>query len=269
MNLTDFDITRANLKIRLAVTYEPAILNNCILERRYNGFLYVLNGAYNYKFEDAEKETAITVSKDNLIYLPAGSVPYSYTVVGSDGCPAESMQLEFEICNSKNGMPISFSRTPTPISSHLSAIKESMLTIVDLYASSYRSEQLKAYSELVQILSLICTERSEKKSSAYKSVLPAIKHIEKNYATKISSAELAEICSMSESQLRRCFKSALEISPKAYQNSLLMKSAKSLLSLGEFSIGEIAERLGFYDIYAFSHFFSKKAGCSPSDFVKK
>ena len=56
---------------------------------------------------------------------------------------------------------------------------------------------------------------------------------------------------------------------KAYQGEMLLKSAKNLLSLGEFSIGEISDMLGFYDIYAFSHFFYKKAGCSPKKYINR
>ena len=80
---------------------------------------------------------------------------------------------------------------------------------------------------------------------------------------------LAKLCSLSGSQLRRCFKSAIGKSPKAYQNELVFNAAKSLLNLGEFTVSEISEMLGFYDLYAFSHFFSKHSGKSPRKFTEE
>ena len=49
-----------------------------------------------------------------------------------------------------------------------------------------------------------------------------------------------------------------------YKNQLLLKEACKLLCDGELCIGEIAENLGFCDIYAFSHFISKYTGVSPT-----
>ena len=269
MNLTNFDISKSVFNIKLAVVYEPNILNNSISKRPYNAFLYVLNGTYTYKFKQDTKEEYVLVPKDNLLYLPANSVPYSYTVEWADGRPAKTIQIEFELLNSESGEPISFSKTPTVFSSHTNAIKNSMLAIEELLPSTYKSNRITAYSELLKILSLVCEDDAPEKDAAYILIRPAIKHIEKNFNSKITSEELAAICSISESQLRRCFKSTIGTSPKTYQNNLLLKSAKSLLSIGEFSIGQISEMLGFYDIYAFSHFFSKKVGCSPRDFMKK
>ena len=45
--------------------------------------------------------------------------------------------------------------------------------------------------------------------------------------------------------------------------------AKRLLKIDEFNVSEIAEMLGYYDIYAFSHFFTKYEGVSPIAYRKK
>ena len=269
MDLSGFDLTKSLFKIRLAAVYEPTILRNTIAKRQSNGFLYILNGTYTYKFKENSELKELVLSPDNLIYLPSGCQAYSYTVLADNDTPAKSIQIEFETTSSESGESLHFSESPTLVKSHLSEIKESMLKITDCLASSYKSDQLAAYSELIKILSLAGADKPFEKTESYNSILPAIKFIEKNYTKKITSAELAAFCSMSESQLRRCFKSALATSPKAYQSNLLLKSAKNLLSLGEFSIGEISDMLGFYDIYAFSHFFAKKTGCSPRSFIRK
>ncbi len=269
MDLSSLDLTKSLFKIRLAAVYEPTLLLNSISKRQYNGFLYILNGIYTYRFKKGAEKKEFVLSRNNMVYLPADCKPYSYTVETDNEAPAKSIQIEFEITDSQSGEEMRFSEEPVLVVSHLSDIKDSMLKITESISSSYKSDQLIVYSELIKILSLLSADKPFEKSENYNSILPAKKFIEKNYTKKITSAELAALCSMSESQLRRSFKSALGISPKGYQSNLLLKSAKNLLSLGEFSIGEISDILGFYDIYAFSHFFSKKAGCSPRNFIGK
>lgn len=269
MNLSCLDLTKTLFKIRLATVYEPTTLRNSISKRQTNGFLYILNGTYTYKIQDKSEKKELKVAQNDLIYLPAECDAYSYTVAEGNNAPAKSLQIEVEITDNESGNHLHFADAPMLLTSHISEIKESMLKIVGAIASSYKSDELIAYSELMRILSLLCDDKPFEKNEAYISILPAIKHIENHYTKKITSAELASLSSMSESQLRRCFKSALGISPKAYQAEMLLKSAKNLLSLGEFSIGEISEMLGFYDIYAFSHFFSKRAGCSPKKYLYK
>ena len=142
-----------------------------------------------------------------------------------------------------------------------------MKSLISLYSSKNYFEMHLAYSELLRIISYVSTASLPEKNSARKSILPAVKYIEENYASKISTDKLAKLCSLSESQLRRCFKSATGTSPKAYQNELIFNSAKNLLKLREFTVSEVAEMLGFYDLYAFSHFFSKHSGISPRKFA--
>ena len=269
MNLSRLDLTKSLFKIRVATIYEPTTLRNSISKRQTNGFLYILNGTYTYKIQDKSEKKVLTVSQNDLIYLPAGCKTYSYTVASGNNAPSKSLQIEVEITDNESGEYLSFADTPMLITSHIFEIKESMFKIVGALTSSYKSNEFIAYSELIRILSLLGDDKPFEKKEAYISILPAIKHIENNYTVKITSAELASLSSMSESQLRRCFKATLGISPKTYQGELLLKSAKNLLSLGEFRISEISDMLGFYDIYAFSHFFSKKAGCSPKKYLNK
>lgn len=47
-----------------------------------------------------------------------------------------------------------------------------------------------------------------------------------------------------------------------------MNAASNLLESGELRISEIAEILGFSDIYSFSHWFHRMTGVSPSGFME-
>jgi len=269
MDLFNFDISKSLVKIKLAMIYEPKILENSIAKRPFNGFLYILNGTYSYRYKLNSKKEILCASGESLIYLPAGCQKYDYTVTSDSQAPAKSMQIEFEIKDAVSGMPLSFSSVPILLDAHLPKIKEAFINVINLYSSVSCSERYMAYSEFIRLISYLSSSKRLENKAGSNKIMPAIKHIEQNYTLKIHSDKLAKLCTLSKSQLRRCFKSELGISPKSYQNELIFKSAKDLLRVGEFNISEISEMLGFSDVYAFSHFFAKKSGYSPSEFVRR
>ena len=263
MELFNFDPSNSLVKIRLAMTYEPAILKNTIKKRAYNAFIFVLNGSYTYNFRSG----SLFAPAESLIYLPAGIENYQYIVAHGDSSRAKTMQIDFSVTDAATNEEITFSDAPILIEQRLPQIKEAMKSLISLHSSKNYAELHLSYSELLRIISYVSTASLPEKDSARKSILPAVKYIEQNYASKISTDTLARLCSLSESQLRRCFKAAVGISPKAYQGELLFNAAKNLLKLGEFTVSEVSEMLGFYDLYAFSHFFRKHSGASPRRFA--
>lgn len=87
--------------------------------------------------------------------------------------------------------------------------------------------------------------------------------IEKNFAGKISIKALSKLSGLSGEYIIRSFHEKYMVTPIAYQMELRMKAACSMLSATNLSIGEIAERTGFNDIYHFSKSFRKYCGESP------
>jgi len=260
-HLFDFDAENTTLKIKLAMEYEPQIMKNSIKSRSYNGLLYIINGSYRYVFEGEE----FIAKKNSLIYLPANSKPYTY-LIESDGSNPRSMQIEFEISDVKNGLSLSFGRTPRVLTDSLEyPIKEAIESVIRSFGVSASQEKLLAYSSLYFILAHFCgTCKAPIETKQMLSVKSSIRHIESNLAKKPSSKELAALASLSESQFRRLFKSVTKKTPSEYRKAMILKTARNMLTLGEFTIGEIAEMLGFCDVYAFSHFFKKELGFAPS-----
>ena len=108
-------------------------------------------------------------------------------------------------------------------------------------------------------------------STLYEKIRPAIEYIHANFLSDkiISSDELADICKVSYSYVKKLFMQKFKVSPKRYVVSLKMNYASELLKYGEHSVSKITEMCGYADIYAFSHQFKKEFGLSPSEFVKK
>ena len=80
----------------------------------------------------------------------------------------------------------------------------------------------------------------------------------------ISITDIAKICCISESSLRRLFKKNMGISPSEYKTSIKLNKAKYLLESSDMSTGEIAEILQFFDAAYFCKIFAKYEGMTPS-----
>ena len=83
---------------------------------------------------------------------------------------------------------------------------------------------------------------------------------------RLTMAELAQMCGVSETYFRRIFLNAKGCSPIDYINNLKLSRAKELLGSGMYSISEVAEQSGFHDESYFSRFFKKQTGVAPSKY---
>jgi len=260
----DFDSSLVTVKIHLATLYSPKMLEASIKKRPYNAIIYVLSGRYDYTFKSG-KFTAVT---GDAFYLPRGSEPYEYTVSSDGERERCTLQIEFEIKDAQTGEPMRFSDSAVHLKfTDRAEFEQSMRALISAYTSSLPSSRHETLSELYKIFSL-CEKAGETDTSkkARKSIAMAVRYIEENYNKKISARELAELAGISESQLRRDFNEAFGISPMKYKRRIILKMAKRLIRANEFRIGEIAEMLGFADIYEFSHFFSAETGLSPKQY---
>jgi len=117
---------------------------------------------------------------------------------------------------------------------------------------------------------------SEKISSSAEGRMIAensITELMKNYMREnvCENLTLKDICShfmLGKSQFSKIFKENSGESPVAFYMSLKIAEAKKLLREGNMSVGEIAEKLGYSDIYVFSRAFKRIVGLSPSSYKK-
>ena len=84
-----------------------------------------------------------------------------------------------------------------------------------------------------------------------------------------SVKQIAKQCFLSEEQLNRLSKALYEQTPQERLIHLRMEKATELLHHQEWSIGMIAQRLGYKDPYAFSHRFKRHFGVSPRAYRKQ
>lgn len=92
--------------------------------------------------------------------------------------------------------------------------------------------------------------------------------VEQHFKTKHTVAEYADLLNKSPKTLSNVFSKIHSKSPLQYIKERRLLEARRLLIYSDKQIQEVAYEIGFEDIQAFSRFFKKQEGVSPSEFKK-
>ena len=119
---------------------------------------------------------------------------------------------------------------------------------------------------LIALIGIILRSYGESVSGdkeSYEKILPAIKHIEENFESKITLEILAEKCFLSGRQLSRLFDKVYGKSPIDYLLNYRLTTAYLYLMTTEESVSSISKKCGFYDESHMSKQFLKHYGVLP------
>ncbi len=239
--------------------YSPQIRNRNVEQRKLSAFMYVAVGKYHYRSEKLD----FYVEAGDTVYIPYGS-SYEYTVVSNE---TECIQTEFDLERETDG-----EKSAVVINNEPFVLKERehRLDMVFGELLRCRNDEFSVLASLYQLLAIFenaCDKEKSVKNGSFK-IEPAIKFIEQNFKEKIYIADIAKMCGLSESHMRRLFIRYLGVSPIEYKNSILIKTACNILRYGDLNVTETAEALNFGDIYTFSMFFKKETGISPKRYIE-
>jgi len=98
--------------------------------------------------------------------------------------------------------------------------------------------------------------------------LRAAQLIQATFKENLSVAEIAVRCQIGESYLRSVFLHKFGESITKFREKLRVNEAKNMLRSGLFSNAEIAEDLGYCDVYHFCKNFHKATGLPPGQYKK-
>ena len=90
-----------------------------------------------------------------------------------------------------------------------------------------------------------------------------------NLKNRTTLKQLAHFLGYSEKYSSEFFQLQMGTSFSHYLKRVRIMKAKHMLAADGASITQIAEALGFSDCFAFSHFFKRAVGCSPTAFRKQ
>ena len=95
-----------------------------------------------------------------------------------------------------------------------------------------------------------------------------VSYIADHYAFDIPLERLASIACMSESKLKSCFKRQLGCSVTRYIQGRRMSQAEHLLIGTDFTMGQIAQMIGYTTSSRFAELFKKSTGLLPNEYRK-
>ena len=165
---------------------------------------------------------------------------------------------------------------PQRFHSTVGDVTPQMQTIVrQIWQHPYQDAIARMYLEgkVLELLAMQLAQLTEQRSDAIETTLKP-KSIDRIYqareilATHLENqpliSELARTVGLSESTLRRGFQELFNTTVIGYMTSLRMEKAELLLREGKFSIGEIANLMGYSNLSYFSAAFKRQFGITPS-----
>ena len=201
----------------------------------------------------------IISNRENAVLLPRNS-SYDWKCLRA----GRFYDIEFD-CDCPVTEPLSF---PVQNSEKLLRLFKEAEYKFTLKNSVYKLEVFRNVYEILANLLKPDLQKSYQSAKKREKIALALDYIAKNYRRKITNAELAALCGMSEVYFRKAFTAIAGDSPIGYVRNLRMKKAAELLKTDFVSLSDAAISLGFADISEFSRAFRKYAGISPREYVK-
>ena len=230
--------------------------------------MFLSQGIYSY------------VSKGDVIFIPPNINHYSRSLSGDKPCICRFAYFEAKavehlvsfICKSPEKAS-NILNTDIPPIIRSSDDPKSVALLTELVEACCWGEQNITETTTLRLALFLIEARNRFNENptalqidptADSAVTTVCEYLSLNYIKRDTTAELAMLCHLSESQLRRRFIKAYGIPPIAYKNLLRCKIAAVLLRRTQLSVSEISARVGYQDTSDFYRAFRKSYGCSPS-----
>ncbi len=228
--------------------------------RKFDRFFYIAGGEFRITQDGCEP---LTLHAGDLIYLPNDCV---YT---SEWTSDEISYYAAEFILTDGGEPFSLSsRIFLALHEEGSVTLELMRRLAGVFRKGEVGYRIKAGSLFFELLHHVALENiRDGITKNHADISPAIFHLENNYISDVTVAELARLCGMCESRFRARFSEYAGMPPIKYRNLLRVKKARELLSSGEYTVGEAAELVGIPDIAYFNRVYKSFIGKNPSDAI--
>lgn len=238
----------------------------------YHNLLYIYEGKGEFACSGKKKQ----VKAGDLVYFPDGCLQHMetdkkdflklYTV---------NFQTFFPVFeNGKWNQKKVLFPFPFVLSLEDEAVKNRFIQLYErlcrLFLTGVNMQKVMLRQTLIEILELACFCQNSG-SISYTNrdkANKAVKYMSIHYMEKISLALLAKTAGLSPSHFSAVFKEVTGKPPIEYLISLRIFRAKQLLGDG-LLVSDVAEAVGFSDIFYFSRVFKRLEGISPASFRRE
>lgn len=223
--------------------------------RQHNCLVCVYEGSAKYCFgnEEVIVKSGDLISLRGMYSLEALSKTYRYGYVSFKAREIDSFIL-------KNAV-----YTPTnPKSMQMNMEK---LVSLSFYKKPgyYLKMAILIYEMLYQIISN--EFYNSRLNDKYQKIEPSLQYLSKHFSDRSFSIEqVAALSGLSERQFRRIFTELYSMTPCRYLTLLRIDRAKVLLSNSNRTVSEVAEQVGYCDVYYFSKQFKAETGETPTQY---
>ena len=135
---------------------------------------------------------------------------------------------------------------------------------MELLRDPAANSQIQANIEFQKLLVDLYLAKCSRREDDYPLLERLLIELKENPRRWWTVREMAEMCNLSDDQLRRIFLRRTGVAPKLYADRLKLNQAASLLTDSEKSVAEIAAEFGYMDQYHFSRRFKAVMGMSPT-----
>ena len=168
-----------------------------------------------------------------------------------------------EACSSEAALPLTNVSLLEP--GHEPRWREWMKQLQELDVSPGPIEQLEKKTLFYQLVgSVLHAERARHLRDSGSITEQTIQYMRAHYMEQITLEALAARCGMKPKYFSYLFQKYAGISPIHYLIRYRMSRARDLLITGRYSVAEVANSVGYVDVYYFSRIFKKQMGCAPS-----
>ena len=240
-----------------------------------NLFVFVIDGNATFDIEGTISE----VSLGDLLIIPAETW---YSAITKDTCEffffhfsgkidkVDTMSAfgtinnSFSFCLQKLEHERIYFNLKTGNKDVFNKVYTSIINCMEYRSYSTQSGRLLFDAEFSKIMFLLAEIAEQSRNNKSAVVKKMIIYIKENLTKPLSLSEISSECSVSAPYASRIFKKYMNMTVTEYINNEKLYYACELILNTSMNISEIADYLGYSDVFYFSKLFKKKFGISPS-----
>ena len=221
-----------------------------VAARPYHALALRLCGSASFSHSNLNSST----NAGDVFYMPAN---YSYKATYQEKNEILVIHFESDLISEMENYQLN----------NIHIISKLFHKIYDIWSKKENGYYYSALSVMGEILENISCQQSPYLCGAtMKAFEEAVGYVEENFTSNgCSVEEMVAKAHMSGTYFRRLFFNRFNMTPNKYLISKRLVYAEKLLSTGRYSIKEVAEMSGFYDVKYFSRVVKKEYGVPPSE----